>query len=87
MNLILIAVIETIVSTNHTNHTYSDLNSFVTMKLIILDDYSKVSEWSAKYIRKAINNFKPGADRYFTLGLPTGSTPLGTYKKLIEYYK
>lgn len=24
---------------------------------------------------------------YFVLGLPTGSTPLGMYRKLIEYYK
>lgn len=26
-------------------------------------------------------------DRYFVLGLPTGSTPLGMYKKLVEYHK
>jgi len=57
------------------------------MKLIILDDYQRVSEWCAKYVRKTINNFKPGPDRYFTLGLPTGSTPLGTYHKLIQFYK
>ena len=57
------------------------------MKLIIQDKYSDVSEWAAKYIRKRINKFNPGPDRYFTLGLPTGSTPLGTYKKLIEYFK
>lgn len=25
--------------------------------------------------------------RYFVLGLPTGSTPLGMYKKLVEYHK
>lgn len=25
--------------------------------------------------------------RYFVLGLPTGSTPLGMYKNLIEFYK
>lgn len=25
--------------------------------------------------------------RYFVLGLPTGSTPLGMYRKLIEYHK
>ncbi|KAG7244920.1 hypothetical protein INR49_024317 [Caranx melampygus] len=58
-----------------------------TMKLIILNDYDQASEWAAKYIRNKILRFKPGPDRYFTLGLPTGSTPLGCYKKLIEYYK
>lgn len=25
--------------------------------------------------------------RYFVLGLPTGSTPLGMYRKLVEYYE
>ncbi|XP_069129386.1 glucosamine-6-phosphate isomerase 1-like isoform X2 [Argopecten irradians] len=57
------------------------------MRLVILDKYDDVSVWAAKYIRRRILAFKPGPDRYFTLGLPTGSTPLGTYKKLIEYYK
>ncbi|XP_019725308.1 glucosamine-6-phosphate isomerase 1 [Hippocampus comes] len=57
------------------------------MKLIILNDYDASSEWAAKYIRNKILLFKPGPDRFFTLGLPTGSTPLGCYKKLIEYYK
>lgn len=42
------------------------------MRLVILDDYDKASEWAAKYIKKRINNFKPGPDKYFTLGLPTG---------------
>ncbi|KAJ8406014.1 hypothetical protein AAFF_G00309020 [Aldrovandia affinis] len=57
------------------------------MKLIILDDYDKASEWAAKYIRNRISQFNPGPDRFFTLGLPTGSTPLGLYKKLIEFFK
>ncbi|XP_037678086.1 glucosamine-6-phosphate isomerase 1-like isoform X2 [Choloepus didactylus] len=45
------------------------------MKLIIPDDYSQASEWAA-YIRNCIIQFNPGPDKYFTLGLPTGSTPL-----------
>ncbi|XP_059846556.1 glucosamine-6-phosphate isomerase 1 isoform X1 [Hypanus sabinus] len=57
------------------------------MKLVILEDHTKASEWAAKYIRNRIVQFNPGPGRYFTLGLPTGSTPLGSYKKLIEYYK
>jgi glucosamine-6-phosphate deaminase len=56
------------------------------MKLIILETAGKVAEWSAKYVVKRINDFNPGPDRYFVLGLPTGSTPLGMYKKLIEYH-
>ncbi|XP_075889000.1 glucosamine-6-phosphate deaminase 1-like [Nelusetta ayraudi] len=57
------------------------------MKLIILENYDEASEWAAKYIKNSILLFKPGPGRYFTLGLPTGSTPLGCYKKLIEFYK
>ncbi|RWS29505.1 glucosamine-6-phosphate isomerase 1-like isoform X1 [Leptotrombidium deliense] len=57
------------------------------MKLIIEENYDKVSEWTAKYIAKRIRLFNPSADKTFNLGLPTGSTPLGTYKKLIEMYK
>jgi len=57
------------------------------MRLVILDEAADVSSWAARYIMKRINDFKPGPDRYFVLGLPTGSTPLGTYKKLVEYYK
>ncbi|KAM7042120.1 glucosamine-6-phosphate deaminase 1 [Acridotheres tristis] len=57
------------------------------MKLIILDNYSQASEWAAKYIRNRIVQFGPGPGRFFTLGLPTGSTPLGCYSKLVEYYR
>ncbi|XP_055386696.1 glucosamine-6-phosphate isomerase isoform X2 [Condylostylus longicornis] len=57
------------------------------MRLIILDSTAAVGDWAARYVMKRINAFKPGPDRYFVLGLPTGSTPLGMYKKLIEFYK
>lgn len=42
------------------------------MRLIILDSSKDVAEWSAKYVLKRINDYKPGPDRYFVLGLPTG---------------
>jgi glucosamine-6-phosphate deaminase len=42
------------------------------MKLVILNTADKVAEWSAKYVLKRINDFKPGPDKYFVLGLPTG---------------
>nr|CAH7735936.1 unnamed protein product [Callosobruchus chinensis] len=57
------------------------------MRLVILDSPKEVSEWAAKYVMKSINHFKPTKDRYFVLGLPTGSTPYGMYQKLIEFYK
>ncbi|KAK4308307.1 hypothetical protein Pmani_019989 [Petrolisthes manimaculis] len=58
-----------------------------TMRLVILDDGERVSEWAARYMIKRINDFKPGPNKYFVMGLPTGSTPLGTYKKLVQYHK
>lgn len=57
------------------------------MRLVIGDDYDDVSVWAAKYICNRINDFAPTADRHFVLGLPTGSTPMGTYRKLIEFHK
>lgn len=48
---------------------------------------SQVGLWSARYIVDRINAFKPTADRPFVLGLPTGGTPLTTYKRLIELHK
>ncbi len=57
------------------------------MRLIIQPDCTGISEWVANYVMTEIRNFAPTADRPFVLGLPTGSTPLGSYQKLIELYK
>ena len=57
------------------------------MRLIIQPDYSGISFWVADYIASKINQFSPTIDRPFVLGLPTGSTPMGVYKKLIELCK
>lgn len=57
------------------------------MRLIIQPDYSTISAWVADYISSKINSFNPTADKPFVLGLPTGSTPLGTYSCLIDIYK
>ena len=55
------------------------------MKLIIKDNYDAMSAWAAQHIADAINNHKE--NRPFVLGLPTGSSPLGVYKNLIEMNK
>ena len=57
------------------------------MRLIIQPDYSGISTWVANYIATKINQFSPTIDCPFVLGLPTGSTPMGVYKKLIELCK
>ena len=54
------------------------------MKLIIHKTYDAISTWTAEYIANRINEFNPTEKRPFVLGLPTGSSPVGTYKKLIE---
>lgn len=55
------------------------------MKLIIKNNYNEMCSWAAEHIINAINNHKE--NRPFVLGLPTGSSPLGVYKILIEKYK
>ena len=55
------------------------------MKLIIRDNYDVMCEWAAQHIADAINAHKE--NRPFVLGLPTGSSPLGVYKRLIEMNK
>ncbi|MDX7988938.1 glucosamine-6-phosphate deaminase [Xenorhabdus sp. 12] len=57
------------------------------MRLIPLTTASDVGRWSAHYIVSRINEFNPTAERPFVLGLPTGSTPLATYKELISLYQ
>ena len=57
------------------------------MRLIIEPDYDKVSQWAANYVASRINGANPTPDKPFVLGCPTGSSPLGMYKKLIELNK
>ena len=57
------------------------------MRVLIRPDYDAASKWAANHIAKKINDFKPTKDKPFVIGLPTGSTPLGTYKELISLYK
>jgi glucosamine-6-phosphate deaminase len=57
------------------------------MQLIIHKNYDKVSRWTANYIADKINDFNPSKSRPFVLGLPTGSSPEGTYKELVKLYK
>lgn len=54
------------------------------MRVIIEHDYQSLSEWAANYVAQRINQFQPSSERPFVLGLPTGSSPLGMYKALIE---
>lgn len=57
------------------------------MRLIILKNKEDIGKWVAYHTAKKILEFKPTEDRPFVLGLPTGSTPMETYKSLIQLYK
>jgi len=55
------------------------------MRLIIKSNYETLSAWAAAYIADSIN--KAVDSKPFVLGLPTGSSPLGTYRELIRLNK
>lgn len=57
------------------------------MRLIIQPDYNSLSEWAANYVVKSIHKAKEKGKKHFVLGLPTGSSPLGMYKNLINLHK
>ena len=81
----------------------ASLTHIVYPGLIIRDDAASVGEYIGNYIAKrcvhtlhrrlspltccSINDFKPTAERPFVLGLPTGSSPIPTYKHLIKLVK
>ena len=57
------------------------------MRVIVEPSYEEVSKWAANYVAKRINGFVPSGSKQFVLGLPTGSSPLGMYRELIELNK
>jgi len=52
------------------------------MRIDIVKDYKVLSEKAARYVAGFVE-INPSA----TLGLPTGSTPLGMYERLVEIYQ
>ena len=57
------------------------------MRVIIEPDYENMSRWAAEYVAAKINAANPTPQKPFKLGCPTGSSPLGLYKHLIEMHK
>jgi len=57
------------------------------MRVIIEPDYDRVSKWAANYVARRIKDLNPTDSKPFVLGLPTGSSPLGMYKELLELNK
>ena len=57
------------------------------MRLIIEPSYELVSKWAANYVARRITGSPAIESKPFVLGLPTGSSPLGMYRELIELNK
>ncbi|HIS23677.1 MAG TPA: glucosamine-6-phosphate deaminase [Candidatus Cryptobacteroides intestinipullorum] len=57
------------------------------MRLIINENDAKGAVWAAHYIVSRIKAKAALTDKPFVLGLPTGSTPIATYKELIRMNK
>ncbi|KAG6879166.1 Glucosamine-6-phosphate isomerase 1 [Termitomyces sp. T32_za158] len=57
------------------------------MRLVIRENPATVGDYVASYVAKRINDYNPSPERPFVLGLPTGSSPLPTYKALIKLVK
>lgn len=54
------------------------------MRIIIHPDYATLSKWTAYYIAQKIKSSNPTPEKKFVLGLPTGSSPIGTYRELVK---
>ncbi|KAK8806726.1 hypothetical protein WA588_005529 [Blastocystis sp. NMH] len=57
------------------------------MRLVIKENYDLLCEYVANYVIDRINKFNPTQEKPFVLGLPTGSSPIGVYKRLVDAYK
>jgi len=57
------------------------------MRLIIRDDDGAASFFVGNYIVERIKLLAPTPENPFVLGLPTGSSPLGVYKILVDKFK
>ena len=57
------------------------------MRIVIKKDGAEVGQWVASYIIEKIKKTKPSDKKPFVLGLPTGSSPIPTYKEFIRRHK
>ena len=55
------------------------------MRLIITE--KNIGDWAAVHVATRILEAKPTVEKPFVLGLPTGGTPVGMYKRLVQFYK
>ncbi len=56
------------------------------MKIIIKKDPQEVGKWVANYLLEKIKTIGATKEKPFVLGLPTGSSPVSTYKEIIKCF-
>lgn len=56
------------------------------MRMLVYPDYESLSTWTACYVAGKINAWAD-VDTPFVLGLPTGSSPQGTYRELVKLHE
>jgi glucosamine-6-phosphate deaminase len=57
------------------------------MRIIIHETFEALSKWTAYYVAHKIRAARPTKEHPYVLGLPTGSSPIGTYQQLVELYR
>ncbi len=57
------------------------------MRILIHPHYDELSKWVAHFVAAKINAANPTPEKPYVLGLPTGSSPIGTYKELVALHK
>jgi len=57
------------------------------VRILIYENYQSLSKWVAYYIGYKIKEANPTREKPFVLGLPTGTSPVGTYRELVDMYK
>lgn len=58
------------------------------MKVLIFKNSEEIATFVANHLIEEINQFTPREEKpFFVLGLPTGSTPIPVYQKLVEAYQ
>lgn len=56
------------------------------MKVFIHESNEAAGIWTARHIVARIKEHEANSQKPFVLGLPTGSTPISTYKELVRLY-
>lgn len=57
------------------------------MRLTVVENANDVGDLAAQLIARRIKQYRSTEYPRFVLGLPTGSTPIPVYQKLIEFYR